>query len=65
MRLAAIHAIELYLNALLLSRGHASSEVRGLQHDLEKRMDLTLSCGKKLRAKTTDHLKAMGHTVSI
>src|SRR3546814_11742079 len=35
--MSPIHAIELYLNALLLPKGHAPAEIRGYQHDLAKR----------------------------
>ena len=60
MRFIAIQAIELYLNALLLSRGHSAAAVRGLQHDLGKRTDLALSYGLKLRKRTAEHLRSMG-----
>lgn len=33
-RVLAIHAIELYLNALMLDAGETPQAVRGLQHDL-------------------------------
>lgn len=55
-RLAAIHAIELYLNAFLLNRGHPASEIRGLQHNLVERVKLATSYGLKLRAKTAQHI---------
>src|SRR3546814_9346889 len=35
--MSPIHAIELYLNALLLHKGHAPAEIRGYQNDLAKR----------------------------
>lgn len=60
MRLIAIQAIELYLNALLLSRGHNAAEIRGLQHNLGKRVDLASDCGLKLRRRTVQHLRNMG-----
>ncbi len=60
MRLITIHAIELYLNALLLSRGHSAAEVRGLQHDLGRRTDLASDCGLQLRKRTAEHLRSMG-----
>ena len=62
MRLAAIHAIELYLNALLLNQGYDPAEVRGLQHNLQRRTELAVFCGLKLRVKTMDHIKTMGRT---
>ena len=55
-RLAAIHAIELYLNAFLLKRGHPASEIRSLQHNLAERVKLSASYGLQLRAKTTQHI---------
>ena len=55
-RLAAIHAIELYLNAFLLKRGHPASEIRGLQHNLAERVKLSASYGLQLRAKTAQHI---------
>jgi HEPN domain-containing protein len=58
-RLTAIHAIELYLNALLLDRGHEPGRVRGLQHDLAKRAALAADAGLKLKAKTAAHLAAL------
>lgn len=58
-RLMAIHAVELYLNALLLHAGLAPTRVRGLQHDLTSRTELAVKCGLVLRKKTSSHLKAM------
>ncbi|HEX8240442.1 MAG TPA: hypothetical protein VF574_11950 [Allosphingosinicella sp.] len=55
----AIHAIELYLNALLLHRGHSPSLVRGLGHDLSRRAGMAVAAGLILRSGTTDHLAAM------
>ena len=55
-RLTAIHAIELYLNAFLLKRGHPASEIRGLQHNLAQRVKLAASYGLQLRAKTAQHI---------
>lgn len=37
-RLSAIHAIELYLTALLLHRGHSPNQIRKMQHDLSARV---------------------------
>ena len=62
MRFVAIQAIELYLNALLLSSGHEPAAVRGMQHNLEKKAELAVLCGLKLRVKTADHLKTMGRS---
>jgi hypothetical protein len=58
-RLSAIHAIELYLNALLLYRGYAPSEIRRMQHDLTERTELAIACGLRLRSRTAAHLKAL------
>lgn len=58
-RLTAIHAIELYLNGLLLHAGHEPSSIRGLQHDLASRAELAFSSGLTLRKRTGAHLKAM------
>jgi len=58
-RLAAIHAVELYLNAFLLHSGLEHGRVRGLQHDLAARTDLSLECGLQLRKRTATHLRTM------
>jgi hypothetical protein len=56
-RLTAIHAVELYLNAFLLRRGHTPADIRGLQHDLCARFDLASAGGLRLRQKTAAHLR--------
>ena len=58
-RLTAIHAIELYLNALLLIEGMDAPRVRSLQHDLAARAKLALASGLALRSRTAAHLEAM------
>ena len=58
-RLSAIHAIELYLNALLLFRGQETSRIRGLQHDLAARTEMAIANGLQLRKRTAEHLSAM------
>jgi hypothetical protein len=58
-RLAAIHAVELYLNAFLLHSGLGHGRVRGLQHDLAARTDLSLERGLQLRKRTATHLRTM------
>lgn len=58
-RLNAIHAIELYLNALLLHLGHEPSRIRGMQHDLTTRTALAIANGLKLRKRTEAHLSTM------
>ncbi|TGV78509.1 hypothetical protein EN792_045415, partial [Mesorhizobium sp. M00.F.Ca.ET.149.01.1.1] len=40
-RLSAIHAIELYLTALLLHRGHNPNQIRKMHHDLSARTEHT------------------------
>jgi hypothetical protein len=61
-RNAAIHAIELYLNALLLRAGRAPSLIRGLQHDFSARADLAITCGLLLRRRTAEHLRMIAST---
>lgn len=55
-RLTAIHAIELYLNALLLHRGIEAARIRGMQHDLARRTQIATSNGLHLRSRTAAHL---------
>ena len=61
-RLLAIHAIELYLNAFLLSKGHRSSNIRGLQHGLSEKAELAVALGLNLRKKTKEHLSTLTRT---
>ncbi|OPH82901.1 hypothetical protein [Nitrobacter vulgaris] len=58
-RFAAIHAVELYLNAFLLQQGQDAALVRGLQHNLAARTDLALQKGLVLRQRTVAHLHSM------
>ncbi len=58
-RLVAIHAIELYLNAYLLALGHPHTAIRGLQHDLGRRLTLLQEAGVVLRLRTAEHLKVL------
>ena len=58
-RLVAIHAIELYLSALLLHAGREPSHIRALQHDLAARADLAMASGLVLRKRTAAHLVTM------
>lgn len=58
-RLAAIHAIELYLNVWLLLDGVEPAAIRGLNHDLAKRAELVLKSHLKLRVKTARHLAVL------
>ncbi|AMX99011.1 hypothetical protein AB0V83_31430 [Mesorhizobium ciceri] len=58
-RLSAIHAIELYLTALLLHRGHEPDQIRKMHHDLAARAKHTVEAGLRLRAKTANHLQSL------
>lgn len=58
-RMAAIHAIELYLTALLLHFGLSSNQIRKMQHDLSVRTEQSLETGLRLRAKTAKHLQSL------
>lgn len=58
-RLCAIHAIELYLNAFLLSSGDPPETVRARLHDLADRADTAVGRGLVLRRRTHDHLVRM------
>jgi len=58
-RLIAIHAVELYLNALLLHFGQASAEIRGLQHNMAARTELAIAKGLTLRKRTVSHLETL------
>lgn len=61
-RMVTIHAIELYLNALLAAAGYPSTQVRGMQHDLAARTELALKAGLCLRKLTVRHLKELSRT---
>jgi hypothetical protein len=58
-RLLAIHAVELYLNALLRFRGVDAARIRGLQHNLADRCKLLHEHGVVLRAGTLAHLETL------
>ena len=58
-RLTAIHAVELYLNAFLLARGHGAEKIRGLQHDLPARAELAIDGGLSLRKRTLEHIRSL------
>jgi hypothetical protein len=58
-QLTAIHAIELYLNALLLSQGMKPCALRKLHHNLSARIGHELSAGLVLREKTATHLASI------
>jgi hypothetical protein len=59
LRFLAIHAIELYLNAFLLAKGHDPKAIRGLQHDIGKRAQLAIEAGLILRKRTEAHLATL------
>ncbi len=58
-RFAAIHAIELYLNALLRHAGLSVSQIRNMHHNLEARTTLAEDCGLRLRKRTLKHLSTI------
>jgi hypothetical protein len=58
-RLSALQAIELYLTALLLHRGHNPVQIRKMQHDLWARTEHAVATGLRLRAKTVRHLQTL------
>jgi hypothetical protein len=58
-RLLCIHAIELYLNAFLRKAGQPAPAIRGMQHNLEARLELTDKYGLILRHRTRQHLQAV------
>ncbi len=58
-RFVSIHAIELYLNALLLANGMKATEIRGYHHDLARRAERARSYGIVFRLKTFEHLKKL------
>jgi hypothetical protein len=60
-RMVAIHAIELYLNALMLSRGLPAAKVRGLQHNMAPRT-LFARTSLSLRQDTISHLFAISES---
>lgn len=55
--LAAVHAIELYLNAFLLAHGVRSTELRGMQHDLSKRLTRAAEKGLVLKDRRAKHIE--------
>ena len=61
-RFVAIHAIELYLNAVLLAAGHPSAKLRGLHHDLASRVKFASSAKLNLRTRTLKHLRGLSET---
>lgn len=60
-RVVAIHAIELYLNALMLLRGLSAAKVRGMQHNMARRA-LFARTNLTLRKDTLTHLFAISES---
>jgi hypothetical protein len=58
-RFAALHAIELYLNAHLLLAGSDHKALRGLQHDFAARSAKGTASGLVLRKRTAHHLSQL------
>ena len=58
-RLLALHAIELYLNALLLTTGFDQTFIRSIQHDVGEQARLAIEAGLVLRKRTTAHLTTL------
>ncbi|RYE91724.1 MAG: hypothetical protein EOO77_47790, partial [Oxalobacteraceae bacterium] len=59
VRLVSIQALELYLNAFLVTSGEGVLTIRGLQHDLGKRSALAIEKGLVLRKRTEAHLLSL------
>ncbi len=55
-RLCAIQAVEMYLNAFLISHGIEHRQVRGFRHDVAQRAVMAAEKGLCLRVKTQAHL---------
>lgn len=60
-RFLAIHAVELYLNALLLASGHTAADLRRMHHDLASRTELAVA-PLHLRKRTLLHLEALSES---
>src|SRR4051812_42054880 len=58
-RFLAVHAIELYLNAFLLSVGHDPKNIRDLNHNLSTRAEHAIMKGLTLKKRTALHLSAV------
>ncbi len=57
-RFLALHAIELYQDALLLKHGHKAAAIRKTQHNIAMRAEMAAAGGLILRRKTVEHLSA-------
>lgn len=51
-RFAAVHAIELYINAFLMFKGYEAKALRGANHDFAKRQKWANELGLVLHSKT-------------
>lgn len=58
-RFAAIHAIELYLSAVLLKGGETPDDILALRHDLRRRAEKAKEMGLVLGQRTFNHLGAL------
>ncbi|MGF6178375.1 hypothetical protein [Ensifer sp. 4252] len=58
-RLLALHAIELYLNALLRAQGADHETIRDIRHDLGESTRIAVAAGLVLRKRTLAHLAAL------
>ncbi|WP_234851617.1 hypothetical protein [Sinorhizobium meliloti] len=58
-RLLALHAIELYLDALLQAKGHDHKTIREFQHDPGERARIAVAEGLVLRKRTLTHLATL------
>lgn len=58
-RLMAIHAIELYLNALLRAFGCPATKLSGMHHNFAVRAEFALSIKLNLRKRTLTHLHSL------
>jgi hypothetical protein len=61
-RFVAIHAVELYLNAMLLKAGYSAIELGRMHHDLASRNQLALAAKLDLRKRTLTHLQRLSET---
>ncbi|WP_233790205.1 hypothetical protein [Rhizobium dioscoreae] len=59
LRLLALHAIELYLNAFLLAKGVDPATIRSFRPDLSQRSRIASEAGLVLRKRTMAHLAAL------
>jgi hypothetical protein len=58
-RMVAIHAVELYLNALLRFQGLTPPDIRKMNHNLVERLGRACTTKLKLRNRTAAHIAVM------